>query len=317
MLGSFEQIQKAFESNRIDGAWLISGAYGFGKKDFVRRACSLLLKQNITSLSTFHPNIKLIECGLTDESKKAIQKNILAGKAVNDDIKLEHRREITVDEIREGIQFLSLKGSSNEKRILIIYLADQMNENAQNALLKALEEPSDGCVLFLLSQNLGKLLPTIKSRCRHISLYPMDDSTLTQIISNEFPMIQDTATIIRLANGSLGLARDICEHDGITLYNRMTSLFLPIEQLSSESVHSFADELNQNPTAFRLFKIFLFDWLMIQIQVNAIVGPLLAENWLDLYYEINQLFIDVDRIYLDKKQVITTAFFKIAEVLHD
>lgn len=317
MLSAFERIQKAYESDHIAGSWLISGSYGVGKKDFALKVCSLLLNQEINSLNTFHPDIKWLECGLTEDAKKGIQKNILAGKAVDEEIELARKREITVDDVREGIQFLSLKGGSDEWRILIVYLADQMNENAQNALLKVLEEPAERCVLLLLCQNLGKLLPTIKSRCRQIRLNPAPAEILKAELLREFPAAEDIETVIHLSGGSLGFARDIYKNDGVSLYKKMLSLLKPASRLSSDAVRLFAEELSQNQVSFSLVKSFLFDWLMCQIRENAIIQPFWAENWMDLYQEINQMFIDIDRIYLDKKQVLMMVFFKIAEVLHD
>ena len=310
-----EQIKKAVSSGKIAGSWLVTGGYEYEQKKFIQSVCSLLLGESIDILNSFHPDVKWIECGLTEEAKKEIQKNILAGKAVDDVSDLSRKREITVEDIRAGIQFLSLKSAPEQGRILIINPADKMNENAANALLKALEEPTERSVILLLCQNMGKLLPTIKSRCRKIKLRPLTQTEMIQQIQALYPSLEDVEMVACLADGSMGLACAICENDGLSLYRQMTELLVPSEQLSVDAVKSFIGLLNENAIAYDLVKKFLSDWLMDRVRQYAVISPFQAEDYLDLYHEVHQLFTDVDRIYLDKKQVLQTVFFKIAEVL--
>ena len=312
-----DQIQKAFESGKISGSWLIVGGYEYEKKNFISNACSIILNQNINMDFSFHPNIKWIECGLTEEAKKEIQKNILAGKGVETEVEYERKREITVDDVRSGIQFLSLKSDSTQSRILIIYPADKMNENAANALLKVLEEPPQNSVLFLLCQNLGKLLPTIKSRCRQIAIKPLSAKDLMYQIQRKYPMIEDIDLVVSLARGSLGLAMEICENDGLALYHEMLSLLKLQQEIPLESLKEFSDKLGKDENAFNLFKKFMLDWLCEQTKKYALVSPFIAEDYMDLYQEVHKLFSDIDRIYLDKKQVIQTIFFKVGELIND
>ena len=308
-------IQKALSSGKIAGSWLVSGGYEFEKKSFILDVCSALFHQDFHSLDAFHPDVRWIECGLTEESKKQIQKQILAGKALTDMDDLSYKREITIEDIRAGIQFLSLKGGADTWRVLIINPADKMNENAANALLKVLEEPNERSIIFLLCQNLGKLLPTIKSRCRKIVLRPLSESDLTRQLKNLYPALTDVDLVVQLSEGSIGLAREICDCDGLGLYRQMLSLLVPADQLSVEAVKNFAAEVTENPTSFRLLKKFLSDWLMARVKQYAVTSPFIAEDYMDLHQEVIGLFQDIDRIYLDPKQVIQTIFFKIAEVL--
>ena len=252
-----------------------------------------------------------------EEAKKEIQKNILAGKSVDTEIEYERKREITVDDIRSGIQFLSLKSDSSQSRILIIYPADKMNENAANALLKVLEEPPQNSVLFLLCQNLGKLLPTIKSRCRQIAIKPLSEKDLKHQLQTKYPMVQDIDLAISLARGSLGLAIEICENDGISLYQEMLSLLKTQQDIPLESLKEFSDKLIKNEISFNLFKKFMMDWLCEQTKKYALISPFVAEDYMELYQEVDKLFSDIDRIYLDKKQVVQTIFFKVGELIND
>ncbi|MCX6812134.1 MAG: hypothetical protein NTW79_00715 [Candidatus Berkelbacteria bacterium] len=89
--------------------------------------------------------------------------------------------EIRIKQIRELISGLSRTPSQGKKKLAIIHDADKMNEQAQNALLKTLEEPAKSVVIILLSSNL-KLLPTIISRCQIVKFAADKD----QIESNYF-----------------------------------------------------------------------------------------------------------------------------------
>ena len=308
-------ILNAIKTGKVAGSWLITGGNNDDKKSFILRCCSELLNQNINNSEVFHPDIKWLECGLTEEAKKEVQKAILAGKAVEDGAELPKKREITVDDVRQGIQFLSLKSGESRWRVLILNPADKMNDNAANALLKMLEEPGERCVIFLLCQNMGKLLPTIRSRCRILRLRPLPPDELAKQLKADYPMLDDVDTLVHLAGGSPGMAREILEHDGIAIYQKMMALFVPAEQLSAEDVKAFAADMAEDEVGFGLMKKFMSDIIVAQARQAAGTAPFRAEAWMDLYDEINRLWDDIDRIYLDKKQVIQTVFFKIAEVL--
>ena len=316
-MDAVDLIQNAIDKGKVAGSWLVCGGFDFEKKQFIEKVCSLLLKEDISRINTFHPDVKWLECGLTEESKKEIQKNILAGKSVDDDLDLSYKREITVDDIRQGIQFLSLKSAPDKWRVLIINPADKMNENAANALLKLLEEPSERSIIFLLCQNMGKMLPTIKSRCRKITLHPLSQKELADQIQARYPALEDIDTVVQLSDGSLGLAQIICEHDGLGLYRKMLSFLVPIDRLSLEDMKSFIDFVCEEDVSFNLIRKFLLDWIYHQAKSYAGTAPYVAEDYIDLYQETEKLFFDIDRIYLDKKQVLQAVFLKLAEVCHD
>ncbi len=80
--------------------------------------------------------------------------------------RLEGKKEIQVEQIREAVFGARLLPNEAERRVIVIDRADEMNANAQNALLKLLEEPPSHIALLLLTEKPGALLPTVRSRCR-------------------------------------------------------------------------------------------------------------------------------------------------------
>lgn len=313
-----EQIIQTIQKGKMSGSWLISGPLGVGKKQFASAWASFLTTGIWQANDSYNQNVKWIECGLTDDAKKEIQKMILAGKSVEETDKTTARkREITVDDIREGIQFLSLKPAKNEYRILIINRADDMNPNAANALLKVLEEPYPQSVIILLSQNTGKLLPTIVSRCRKITLPLLSFEEIVAQLSKSYPECKYIDLIAELSNGSIGLAHKIYEMNGIELYQKLTEFCVPFQEVDIEKLSDFTDLIVKNEDTFQLFCIFLEFKLSRLIKQNMEFNPTKAENLLEIFEESQKLFTQVDSLYLDKKQIATTILLSISEELKD
>lgn len=315
MIEPVEQIKTAIKNGKLTGSWLICGPYGVGKKDFVKRLCAYLTLGDWDATLSFHPNIKWIERSLTEEEKKETVKSILAGKAVEENPLRARKKEITVDDIRDGLKFLSLKSSETNIRILVINLADEMNENAANALLKMLEEPNNNTLILLICQNMGKLLPTIRSRCRKIMLRAKTESELVEEIKLQIPHCKDPELLASLSDGSIGLAKDIYANKGIELYQKMLSFMVNKSQVDIEKLNVFAESFIKDEIAYHLLHGFILSWISTKAKQECSTSNLKAEGWLDLFDAINNSFNEVNYLYTDKKQTIMNAFFKISEKL--
>lgn len=311
-----EQINAALKNGKVSGSWLITGPFGVGKKTFAKGLCSFLTNGNWTDSMDYNPNVKWIECDLTEEAKKEIQKMILAGKEVESNSKTSARKkEITVDDIREGVKFLSLKSGVNEYRILVISLAEDMNINAANALLKMLEEPFPRSVILLLCENTGKLLPTIASRCRKIQIHPLGFDDMLKKLNERLPNTPHLDLLAELSNGSIGLALKIHENDGLKIYQKLNSFFVPVHRVDVQALNDFAELVYKDDAAYDLFQIFLLNWLTQKIKDEYQTNPNLCENLLNVYDTTTSLFSSVSNIYLDKKQTVINSILSICEVL--
>jgi DNA polymerase-3 subunit delta' len=117
-------------------------------------------------------------------------------------------RNITVDQIRQLSRFLHLAPSMGERRVVLIDPAEDMERGAANALLKNLEEPPRGTVFLLISHAPGRLLPTIRSRCRYVHFHPIADAEMSQVLVGIAPELSpaDRDALIRGAEGAPGRA---------------------------------------------------------------------------------------------------------------
>lgn len=314
MIDPKQQVVEILRKGKMSGSWMIVGPYGVGKKEFAKSLSSFLMTGDWNKDISFHPDIKWVERSLTEEEKKETVKAILAGKEVETVGEGRARKkDITIDDIREALKFLSLKSSADNLRILIVNLADDMNENAANAILKMLEEPYPNSLILLLCQNTGRLLPTIRSRCRKIILRPLTFDKMCDEIRTQMPECKDVELLATLSEGSIGLAKDIIQNNGIELYQTILSLLVPVSKMNLEKLSLFADIFVKDEKAYALLKVFLLNILNERAKLKARQGDIWAESWVDLYKETTDVFSQIDRLYLDKKQFIMKLFLKIAE----
>jgi len=201
------QFRTALASGRMHHAWLICGPKGIGKATLAYHAARLLLAPTGDErvlrriMVGSHTDMLVLE-PLVDEEKD------------------ETKREISVEQARTAGGFLSLTPAEGDWRVVIADSVDEMNANAANALLKVLEEPPPRSVLLLVSHNPGRLLPTIRSRCRSLKLPPLSNEAFHQALRLHAPDIDDAEVekLAILSRFSPGMALTLHSHEGLELY---------------------------------------------------------------------------------------------------
>ena len=118
---------------------------------------------------------------------------------------------ISVDDIRHQInETITIKPYGNKRKIYIIDHAERMNEAAQNALLKTMEEPPAYAVVLLLTTNKELFLPTIRSRCVTLQMHPIADERIKEYLQNVLGVPEDQAALCTaFAQGNLGKAANL------------------------------------------------------------------------------------------------------------
>jgi DNA polymerase-3 subunit delta' len=122
-------------------------------------------------------------------------------------------RNIKVEQVRELGEFLSMTPALSPWRVAVIDTVDDLEPSGANALLKMLEEPPPNTLFFLVSHAPGRLLPTIRSRCRRLDFANLDDDAMTSILTMEAPDlgIAELQRIIAMSGGSAGRALAFAE----------------------------------------------------------------------------------------------------------
>ncbi len=209
---------KARSSGRMPHAWLLTGPRGVGKAVFARLAGARLLKR-------------------PDESLDAVQARVLEGRETRLrllerplDEKTEKRKSvIPVDAVRALKADLALSAPDGAWRAALIDAAEDLNPAAANALLKLLEEPPPRVVFFLVSHAPGKLLPTIRSRCRRLEFHELGAGQIAAVLAaqdspREAPQPAEAEALAALAEGSAGTALALRASGGLELYARLVDL---------------------------------------------------------------------------------------------
>ncbi len=179
----YRDLLNRYETNNLPNSILIHGLTGIGKRTFlnklVKNIINIEFKDNNVDhhLNLFknntHPNIKIIEKEIDSKTGKI-------------------KTNITIDQIRRLKTFLnSTSIIQNSSKIVIIDSADYFNISSANSILKILEETKDNTYIFLISNQISLLLPTIRSRCLKIKLNTHNLTNFTNIIKNNIDEISN------------------------------------------------------------------------------------------------------------------------------
>jgi DNA polymerase-3 subunit delta' len=201
-------LQAAFASERPHHAWLLTGPQGLGKALFAEQAAIWLLAGRPAgegfSGAEDSAAASLIAAGSHPDFRRLVR---------TEDDKGKMRAVIRVDEVRALQPLFRQTPSIADWRVVIVDSADEMNPQSANALLKNLEEPPQQTLFFLISHMPGRLLPTIRSRCRTLRFSRLPDATVDALLERAAPDLDedDRAILVRLAAGAPGRALRFAE----------------------------------------------------------------------------------------------------------
>lgn len=211
--------QRAMQSGHLHHAWLLAGPRGVGKATFARMAATRLLAEaagpriDLPGLETpaDHPTARLMAAGSHPDFRWIKRELNDKGDAL--------RRSITVAQVRKLFELFAVAPSMSDWRAVVIDSIDDLEPSAANALLKMLEEPPGLSVFFLVSHAPGRLLPTIRSRCRRLSFDRLDAAAMTSALAAVLPdtSAAERERLAKLSDGSVGRALGMAELNLATL----------------------------------------------------------------------------------------------------
>lgn len=308
-----EQFSSAWRSRKVHHAWLLAGSKGIGKASFAAAAARRVLAEAAGPLFDLplletpedHPIIKLIDAGSHPDMRwlERLPKEKAEGLA----------RNITAAQVRELGEFVSLTAALSPWRVVVIDTADELEGTAANALLKILEEPPPNTIFFLVSHAPGRLLPTIRSRCRRLDLEPLGHDAMTSILEREAPQLApaERERIIRMSGGSAGRALAFAELDLGKIEDSALTILRqgdPTNALRSE----LASELGKKAAADRYTAFLDLAPSLIARRARDLRGEPL-ERALDAYAKARELSGVARRLSLDPAATV----FQIGGLLAD
>lgn len=309
----------AYRSGRIPHAWLIGGQSGIGKATLAYRMARFVLAhpdpsakqvQRATSLAVppDHPVARRI-AGEAHSDLLAIHRviNEKTGKLFT---------EIRVDDVRRSVAFFGSTAGEGGWRVAIVDPVDELNRNGENALLKVLEEPPPRALLLLVSHAPGRVLPTIRSRCRALLLRPLQTADVVRAVAATLDEPEPTPEIsaaAAAADGSVGRALMLLEGDALELRQQVIELLERLPQFDPRTLHELGDQLAGTQTeTLAAFMDVVNDWLSARLQRFAGDRERLArvaETW----QSVNHAASEAAEYNLDRKPFVFAVFGQLAE----
>jgi DNA polymerase-3 subunit delta' len=281
------RLLEAWTAGRMPHAWLLAGPPGIGKATLAYRLARFVLSGGEgEGAGLFGEALPPTSLAVDVESPTA---RLVASES-HPDLKILRRRPndrgvlsavIRVDDVRAFEATLRLKTSAGGWRVAIIDEAERMNVNAENALLKILEEPPPKTLILLVCNALNAMLPTTRSRCRRLMLSPLADTDVAALVTRAHPDLSpaDLSLILRLAEGSPGQALDLVSAGGADLYRGVAGVLATLPDVKGDHVHRLASAWGGrkpkegDPDAFETGSELLMRWLDRAIRAaNAAPG---------------------------------------------
>jgi len=261
------ELAAAFAGGRMHHAWMLSGPAGIGKATLAYRWARYALASP-QEREAAAGSLAIPDMSIAVRQVRALSHPGLAVvRRAYDQRTKRFPATIPVDEVRSLKTFLGRTADEGTWRIVIVDSADELNLNAANALLKALEEPPRRTLFLLVVAQPQRLLRTIRSRCRTLELTPLGPENLRRAATAALaaaetapPAETDWRTLEALAEGSVRRLLELSAADGLSLYRRIEGLFQSLPRIDWQVAHALGEELGSTAADAR-FTLF-FDLLL-------------------------------------------------------
>lgn len=320
----------AYRGGRMHHAWLVGGPKGIGKATLAYR---------FARFAFAHPDPRSAEVAAAtdlavDEDAPAFHRvanrahaNLLALERPYREDRKRFLTELTVDQVRRTVGFFGSTSGERGWRIAIVDPADEMNASAANALLKALEEPPARSLFFIICHAPGRLIPTIRSRCRRLELAPLPAEVIAGALGDNNPgdfADADIKLAAALADGSLRRAILLLQDGGIAAYRQFVRFAATLPDADIGVMHDLADSVVRRNAddAYDGFLDLLRGWLGRRVRrvgepggerrLSAALDAVPLARWSEVWEKVNGSAAEAEELNLDRKQVVLSVLMSLA-----
>ncbi|HEV2531617.1 DNA polymerase III subunit delta' [Phenylobacterium sp.] len=312
--------EQAFEATRARGrlhhAWLLTGQEGLGKATFAYRAARRLLGAphdpafGVLGVDPAHP--------VSRQVAARAHPDLLVIERIGEDGK--PRKVIPVDEARRLSEFFSKSPANAPHRVAIVDAADDLNLNAANALLKTLEEPPPKGVLLMVSHSPGRLLATIRSRCRRLAFSALPLEETAAFVRARAEITDEAALrLASMAQGAPGRALALAAAQAIVLDDAARAILADLPKLDEGLALSLADKFRggEGQAQFNLLFERLAERVHDQTAGWAAEGQGGAssslDRWAQAWETLQRLPREVEALNLDRADALFTALTELRQ----
>jgi DNA polymerase-3 subunit delta' len=224
--------------------------------------------------------------------------------------------EIRVDEVRRATRIFQHAAGGSGWRIAIIDSADELNRNAANALLKLIEEPPPRSLFLLVAHRPGRILPTIRSRCRLLMLEPLSDEEVVKAVVDldlDCPR-RDIDSAAKRAGGSVKEALRLLDSESGRFDDKVQNLLRGLPQVDWQEIHALADAVagRDNEAAYESLMSSIFSFLDRSVREGAARGPARLQPLAEAWEKILDAARETEVLNLDKRPLILSIFADLA-----
>ena len=312
---------EAYRGGRIPHAWLIGGPAGIGKATLAYRMARFVLAHPDPSA----PSVQAATTLAVDPAHPVARR--IAARAHGDLLTLERtegesgalRTVIIVEDVRRTLGFFGHTAGEGGWRVCIVDAADELQyPQASNALLKVLEEPPPRALFLLVSHAPGRLLATIRSRCRYLALRPLAAEEVARAAAAALGRGDDDddaaiAAAAAAADGSVGRALQLLGGAALKVRERVSELLAALPSVDPMALHALGDALGRaDPQTFTTFVDTVRDWLSARLARGAGEPARLAQV-AQVWEKLNRAAREVEVFNLDRKPMVFAVFGLLAD----
>jgi DNA polymerase-3 subunit delta' len=281
---AIDALQAALRGGVVHHAYLFAGPEGVGKElAAVGLAQALICPEQ--------PDVGCGTCASCTRVVKGLHPDVTwlmpddervsRGLAGRSDFTGTPSRDIRVEQIRGLQERISLRGLESRRKVALIVSAQRMNDQAQNAFLKTLEEPPSDTTLILIASEMDRMLPTIRSRCSKVHFGPLPVDVVAQRVQQERKLDPPTAALAAvMAGGSLGRALRL-DLAGLARRKELLTRFEALKPDDALGVLRFAEEYGgsreEAEQALALLALWLRDVARTQVGAEGLANMDMGE----------------------------------------
>ena len=310
-------VREAWDAGKLPHALLLGGPEGVGKATFAYQVARFVLSggnapADSLDIDPAHPVFRQV-------AALAHPDLLVLRRTPNDNGRLP--TFIPAETVRRVRSFFGSTAALGGWRVCIVDTLDEVNAQGANALLKTLEEPPDRSLFLLVSHAPGRLLPTIRSRCRMVPLRALSSAEVESALGNLATSMPDLererfGEAANASEGSVRAALTLLSGEGLAVRRSTTALLGTLPNIDQKALHALGDSLQgDRSNALESFVSAVETWISDHATGRRHSPDLRLARLPEVWDKVRRAAIDADVYNLDRKTLVFRIFATLSEAV--